>query len=62
VEAFVLRLLLLLVLRKQLLCAFLSLICFVWYDALQYISSNLRGLCVAYAGDTSVSISPEDGP
>jgi hypothetical protein len=27
---------------------------FVWYDALQYMSSNLlRGWCVAYVGDAS---------
>jgi hypothetical protein len=42
VEAFVLRLLLL-VLRKQLLCAFLSLIV-------------LCGWCVAYVADASVSL------
>jgi hypothetical protein len=43
VEAFVFRLLLLLVLRKQLLCAFLSLI-------------FLCGWYVAYVGDASVSL------
>jgi hypothetical protein len=50
VEAFVLRLLLLLVLYKQLLCAILFLNLFVWYNAL------LRGWCVAYVGEASVMI------
>jgi hypothetical protein len=36
---------------------FLNLL--VWYDALLYMSSNLlRGWCVAYVGDASVSDIP----